>query len=183
MELQRPGFLTSSVHLLKLEGVEEPVFQVVYATSNVVGGLKEAISNGLERVAAIKKNQNIEHQLIEPSSLRLACTEEEAKAVRSMIFPNKMTVDFPKDAFGIFVGYTADLPDGTLMASDTEFALAVEEKLKNDIEANISFINDKILDLGLNAHSFYFYVLPFNNAEDDVKDVFKHVIGMEGGSI
>ena len=127
MELQRPGFLTNSVHLLKLEGVEDPVFQVVYATSHVVGDLREAIANGLKRVVAIKANQNKEHQLIDPSSLRQVCTSKEADAVRSMIFPNKMSIDFPKDAFGIFLGYTAELPDSSVMASDAEFVNAVED--------------------------------------------------------
>lgn len=181
IELQRPGFLTNSVHLLKLEGVDEPVFQVIYATSQAVGGLREAISKGLERVAKIKNNSNIEHQLIDSSSLRQVCSDEEARAVRSMIFPNKITIDFPKDAFGIFLGYTVDLPDGSSMGSDAEFVAAVEEKLKTDIEDNITFINEKICELGLKAHSFYFYILPFNNVEDDLKDIFHKVLGLEGG--
>lgn len=182
MELQRPGFLSNSVHLLKLEGVDEPVFQVVYATSHIVGGLKEAISNGLDQVARIDKNSNKEHQLIDSSSLRMACTDEEAKAIRAMIFPNKINVDFPKDAYGIFLGYTTNLPDSSSMESEAEFAAAVEEKLKEDIEANISFINDKIKDLGLMSHSFYFYILPFNDVEDDLKNLFEHIIGTEGVS-
>jgi len=182
IELQRPGFLTNTVHLLKLEGVNEPVFQTVYSTSRMVGDLRDAITDALKRVYEIKNNGNTEHQLIDPSSLRLSCTEEEAKAVRTMIFPNRITVDRAKDAFGLFIGYTIDLPDSSLVESDEEFAAAVEARIKADIESNIDYIHEKISELGLTAHSFYFYIMPFNCVDEDTRTIIQQVL-RKGGAV
>ena len=48
-----------------------------------------------------------------------------------------------------------------------KFHDAVNEKLKNDLDIIASYIEKKINKSGLTGYSFYFYILPFNNAKDD----------------
>ena len=52
----------------------------------------------------------------------------------------------------------------------------VEEKMQEDIRRNIDYILQKIRDNNLNLHSFYFYVLPFNDGETDKKDIMEAVL-------
>lgn len=48
--------------------------------------------------------------------------------------------------------------------------------MQEDIRRNIDYILQKISDNNLNLHSFYFYVLPFNDGETDKKDIMEAVL-------
>ena len=86
--------------------------------------------------------------------------------IKSLIVPRKRDKSIIVDnAFGIFLGYTLDI-DAT-QYSNSEFRKAVDEKLKNDLDNVSSYIGKKINKSGLTGYSFYFYVLPFNNAKED----------------
>jgi hypothetical protein len=41
--------------------------------------------------------------------------------------------------------------------------------MKTDIQTVIPYIRNKITELNLGMHSYYFYFLPFNDAENDNK--------------
>ena len=76
--------------------------------------------------------------------------------------------------YGIFLGYTIGLDPNQY--SVAEFPGIVEEKMQEDIRRNIDYILQKIRDNNLNLHSFYFYVLPFNDGETDKKDIMEAVL-------
>lgn len=57
-----------------------------------------------------------------------------------------------------------------------DFPDIVEEKMQADIKRNIDYILNKILSNGLGQHSFYFYVLPFNDAETEKKAIMEAVL-------
>jgi hypothetical protein len=179
IELGRPGYLSNSIHLLKLLGEKEPIYQIVFGTSDMKGDLKSAIDMALEKIKEVKNNRTHEHELLDPSVLRLALPENEAKTVKQIILPDKYAVDRPKDAFGVFLGYTANIPDSARM-SDIEFEAAVAAQLKKDVEDNIDRIYDGINSLGLEMHSFYIYLLPFNNVETDRKAITDYALGIGG---
>ena len=48
--------------------------------------------------------------------------------------------------------------------------------MQEDIRRNIDYILKKINDNFLGQHSFYFYVLPFNDAEDEKKTIMEAVM-------
>ena len=158
IELGQSGYLSNSIHLLKLLGETEPVYQVVFGTSHMKGDLKTAIDMALGKIKEIKNNRSHEHELLDPSVLRLALPENESKTVKQIILPDKYSVDRPKDAFGVFLGYTADIPDGSKMG-DREFEAAVAAQLKKDVEENIDHIYEGIISLELAMHSFYIYLI------------------------
>ena len=72
------------------------------------------------------------------------------------------------------MGYTIGLDPNQY--SIAEFPGIVEEKMQEDIRRNIDYILQKIRDNNLNLHSFYFYVLPFNDGEADKKDIMEAVL-------
>ena len=79
------------------------------------------------------------------------------------------------NAFGIFLGYTLGV-DAT-QCSNVEFREAVNQKLKEDLDNIATYIEGKINDSGLAGYSFYFYVLPFNNAAEDRASIINKLKG------
>ena len=79
------------------------------------------------------------------------------------------------NAFGIFLGYTLDI-DAT-MYSNAQFRDAVMQKLKADIQNIAPYIERKVNSFGLTGYSFYFYILPFNNAKEDRANIINKLKG------
>ena len=48
--------------------------------------------------------------------------------------------------------------------------------MESDIKNHASYIADKIKTLGLDSHSFYFYIVPFNDAEADKKQIMENLM-------
>ena len=51
-----------------------------------------------------------------------------------------------------------------------------------DIKNHAAYIAQKIKDFSLDGHSFYFYILPLNDAEADKKDIMEKLLLIGGGS-
>ena len=54
-------------------------------------------------------------------------------------------------------------------------------KLKADISNQVSFIESKITQYGLDGYSMYIYLLPFADADADKKDIMDKLLQSEGG--
>ena len=117
--------------------------------------------------------------MINPAVLKQVFSEEEAEAVKKIILPNDLSVDRPAEAYGIFLGYTVKLPDGSQM-NDDEYKEAVGKQLETDVTENIDYIYDEIFRRGLDKNSFYIYLLPFNNIVADKMRIMAEVLGMGG---
>ena len=86
-----------------------------------------------------------------------------------------MNPDRPDTAFGVFLGYSLELNEGNL--SNAEFRIKAVKKMEEDINNQATYIAKKIVDLGINKYSFYFYVMPFNNAPIDKKEIMYNLMG------
>ena len=82
--------------------------------------------------------------------------------MEKIIFPQSPGTAKPDMSCGAFLGYTLNIPSEGL--SFGQYRLAVQEKIKTDIEAVKPYILRKLQELKLEGYSFYFYVLPFNDA-------------------
>lgn len=45
-----------------------------------------------------------------------------------------------------------------------------------DISKHIEYIKEKIVSNNLDTHAFYFYIVPFNEAEVDKKEIMETVL-------
>lgn len=54
--------------------------------------------------------------------------------------------------------------------------LPTHKKMECDIKNHASYIANKIKTLGLDSHSFYFYIVPFNDAEVDKKQIMENLM-------
>lgn len=167
VELKTTGnqyiFGSDGVHLLQLDNKN---FQLILGESKIKGDLKSAVKEAFESIEKVSNNPDNELRLIEKNILSESFDEETTEFIKSLIVPLKRDKTIGVDnAFGIFLGYTLDI--AAKQYSNSEFRDAVNEKLKNDLDNIASYIEKKINKSGLTGYSFYFYILPFNNAPED----------------
>ena len=166
VELKTTGnqyvFGSDGVHLFLAWGYQ----RFVLGESKIKGILSKAVDEAFEAIEKVSNNPDNELRLIEKNILSESFDEATTEFIKSLIVPLKRDKTISVDnAFGIFLGYTLDI-DAT-QYSNSDFRNAVNEKLRNDLDEIASYIEKKINESGLTGYSFYFYILPFNNAKDD----------------
>lgn len=177
VELKTSGnqyvFGSDGVHLLK---IDDKNFQLVLGESKIIGELSKAVDKAFESIKNVSKNPSNELRLIERNILSESFDEETTEYIKSLIVPLKRDSTLNVDnAFGIFLGYTLDI-DAT-MYSNAQFRDAVMQKLKADIQNIAPYIERKVNSFGLTGYSFYFYILPFNNAKEDRANIINKLKG------
>ena len=161
------------VHLLSTVDGAFPCHQLVFGASSIDGDLTEAIDRAFDRVVHIKNNSENELQMVENTIYDNIYDAETTKYMESLIFPKAPGTDKPDMAFGAFLGYTIKLSHDGM--TNQQYREAVREKMKADIEEIKPYIVRKIQDLGLEGYSFFFYVLPFNDAPNEKTQIMEEV--------
>lgn len=171
-EAQRFKSKSDSVHLLKKKVNGETCFQLVFGASNISGNIIDAIDAAFEALAVIKTGRAKERQMVESTLFNNTYDAETTERLKQIIIPSKQRNAAPDMAFGIFIGYTIGISEDD---NDNYRSLAVE-KMKADIRKAIPYIEQKATDLNLTMHSYYFYFLPFNDAEKDKKMIMDELL-------
>jgi hypothetical protein len=170
------------VHLLSLkeDGLPLPSYQMVFGKSNIIGDIKTAIDNAFVALKNVKDNMSSEMTLVENTVLPRSFDEETTKKLIEIIVPSKTkSTALPDKAFGVFLGYTLGLDPAKYSNSDFKTQLATA--MKQDIKEHAGYIKQKINDLGMNTHSFYVYILPFNAADTEKSVLMQQIL--DGGGI
>lgn len=169
------------VHLLSFgEQFGFPYHQVVFGTSSVVGDLKDAIDCAFENIVQIEKQSTTEIQMVECTALDRAFDEDTSKKLLEVLLPSKDSKATYDSAYGVFLGYTLGVNPARF--SGIQFRQAVTQKMEIDIKNHAAYIAQKINALGLDHHSFYFYILPLNDAEKDKRDIMEKLLLVGGES-
>lgn len=114
---------------------------------------------------------DFEKGVISDHILKETFNEEEKTFLTSLIYPTKES-SIVNTWFWVFIWFEFNL-DEFQSLSHKEFAIKVEEKLKEKISLKYQYIRNKIQELWLNGHNFYFYFLPFHNLDEDRKILTK----------
>lgn len=170
---------SDGIHLLTYEG-STPFNQLVFGASLIDNGLNEAIDSALNHIMKIKASKSSEYRLVESSSFYQVLDDKDKKIVKSIIIPQKANIDRPAMAFGMFIGYKLDSPIGNY--DDNEYRKLVVKQMEQDIATASDYMNTRLSALGLSKHSFYMYMLPFNNAVLDKKRIMEQLMSI-GGSV
>lgn len=153
--------------------------QMVFGVSNVTGGLRSAIDKVFEGIQDVENNSYDEIEMVEQNVMDITEDPEELEAIKALILPSS---DFNgkasyNNAYGVFLGYTLGIKsDGR---TEEEYEELITKKMVQDIQRNEQYIVDKINNNGLSSHSFYFYIVPFDDAEQDKSEIMEKV--MKGG--
>ena len=100
--------------------------------------------------------------------------DDEVELAKEIFLPSPNKSTPYNTSYGVFLGYTLGLDPAQYPVKD--FQDIAEEKMQEDIRRNINYILNKIQVNGLGQHSFYFYVLPFNDAETEKKAIMEAVL-------
>lgn len=179
MELQnRNGefnTVSSGVHVLSLKKGLLPYNQFVLGATDTYDSLFEAVDNAFLQIERISASDSEEYELVEATVFDKNFDSETNKALESMIVPKKGSgVSKPDKAFGVFLGYTANIDSAEL--SNEEFRVALKEKMEDDLKSITPYIEEKINRLTLTDHSFYIYILPLNDAMKDKDEIIKEAL-------
>lgn len=167
------------VHLLSLASDGLPFHQLVFGASDVVNDLNSAVDNAFSKIEDIRSNEGNELQMVENTIYNNIYDPETTKFMENLILPKAPGADKPEMAFGVFLGYTLGLDGAGL--SGPQYKSAVQNKILADIKSAEAYISGKIRSLHLEGYSFYFYVLPFNNAVSERESIINDAFS--GGAV
>ncbi|MDD2980305.1 MAG: DUF1837 domain-containing protein [Hespellia sp.] len=164
-----------SIHLLTLGDANgQATYEMVFGASNIVGDIQDAIDNAFDAILRIENHSSKEIKMVEKSALSRFYKPSEIEFIKKLIVPQQGCSGDYEIAYGIFLGYTLGI-DPTGYTND-QYATMVEKRLDLDIKSHASYIAQKIRDCNLDGHSFYFYILPFDNAELNKKEVMENIM-------
>ena len=163
---------SDSVHLLKRKVNGEISYQLVFGASSITGKIEDAIDCAFDALSAIKNGRTRERQMVDSTLFNHTYDPETTERLRQILIPSKQRHADPDMAFGVFIGYSLDVT-----ADDNDaFRAMAADKMLADIKAAIPYIEKKVSELNLGMHSYYFYFLPFNDAEKDKKQIMDELL-------
>ena len=172
------GFMTSEssgIHLLAANETV-PFTQVILGTSMINGDLQTAIDSAFADAQKLKnRKKDVESNIFAASFPTKIYNQLEA-----IILPSETGSQKPATAFGMFVGYSLSGVSASGKPVN-EYQDDVLEQVRNDIKNNVSFIESRIMQYGLDGYSMYIYLLPFADADEDKKDIMDKLLQSEGG--
>lgn len=100
-----------------------------------------------------------------------------AKGIRRILLPRKKDDDPPATAFGLFLGYTLKMNEADYTLPVKQFKRKMAERMEQDIAGHADYIKTQLEKMGLQHHSYYVYVLPLNDANEDKHKIIGRLIG------
>ncbi|EFP61425.1 DUF1837 domain-containing protein [[Clostridium] innocuum] len=169
------GTECESVHLLSnIDSTGNISYEMVFGASNIIGDLRDAIDNAFQEIERTEKHGNKDIKMVEKTALSGFYRQNEIEFVKQHIIPEPGKTGNYEIAYGVFLGYTLGLNPAGL--SNAEYKEKVNRRLELDIKQHASYIANKIISKGLDGHSFYFYILPFDDAETDKKEIMELIM-------
>lgn len=148
--------------------------QLVFGASNVVGDMKDAIDRAFESIIRIESSSSNESQMVEKTVMSRMFSESDIAKIEDVIVPQRGRTTTCDTAYGVFLGYTLGLDSAVYTTAEFRNALAL--KMERDIKEHAAYITQKIHDNNLGTHAFYFYILPFNEAETEKKEIMTRIL-------
>lgn len=162
------------IHLLSPSDLPENTkFQMVFGASNIVDDVKIAIDRAFETIAKINAHESREVLMVQKTVLDQFFNQDEVDLLTQVLIPQPGQPESYDTAYGIFLGYQLGLnPEGR----GDDFEALAEQKMLYDIKEHAGYIAEKISAAGLTGHSFYVYVVPFNDAEQEKTQIMDAVL-------
>lgn len=173
------------VHYLKLTNGD---FQLIFGESKAYEDLRDGINAAIESIFKFKndaikddesgqvKGITFEKGLLNAHLTAETFSAEECAFLKSLIYP-RATQSFAVDtAFAVFVLYNIKIPDEQKSKPNAEFRSWLFESLKKSILDLLPSILTQISDKQLSGHSFYFYIVPFENMEENREVILRGTI-------
>ena len=166
----------SGIHLFALNN-ENLSFQMVFSKSHISNNLTNSIDKVFEDLDSLKKSQKNHYKFLETSILNQNFDDITSQKLKNIILPQKRDANVSvNNAYGILLGYTINTDKNV---SNEDYIKNVKTQMVKDLQDNIPYIVSKINQLGLSNSSFYIYLIPFNDANNEKTIIMKNLVGGE----
>ena len=174
-DLSQYKSVCESIHLFSaMDEKGVPFNQMVFGASNIVGEIQDAVDNAFDAILRIEKHSNREIKMVEKTALDRSFEDDEIAFLTDTIIPQPNAKSKYNTAYGVFLGYSIGVK-----AEDhpgVEYEDLVTKKMVDDIRQHAQYIANKIRSNGLDEHSFYIFILPFMDAENNKSEIMDHVM-------
>ena len=176
---------SDGVHLKK---IAEQKYQLIFGESKTYSDLSNAFDNAFKSIGEFvneinakgngKSGINFEKGLISSHIESDIFEKDEEEILNVLLYPEekgnyKFSLD---DAFSIFIGYEIDIKDEQQKCSNDEFPIEIEGKIVNQIETYKGNVYKLIQEYGLMGYTFYVFIMPFTNIDENRKKILKKVL-------
>ena len=176
---------SDGVHLKK---IAEQKYQLIFGESKTYSDLSNAFDNAFKSIGEFvneinakgngKSGINFEKGLISSHIESDIFEKDEEEILKVLLYPEekgnyKFSLD---DAFSIFIGYEIDIKDEQQKCSNDEFPIEIEGKIVNQIETYKGNVYKLIQKYGLMGYTFYIFIMPFTNIDENRKKILKKVL-------
>ena len=168
------GSKSDGIHLLTIPGSVEPLYQLVFGASDIQGNLYRAIDRAFDKIAATEAAYDQEYKMVYNTSQSMIYDDKSIQFMRELMMPQRNGSYRPDMAFGAFLGYTVKLDKPE--ENSERYRTAIIEQLKTDVAKAEAYVCNKIKTIGLGGHSFYFFVFPFNDADDERTSIISEML-------
>lgn len=165
---------SDGIHLLSFNRYGQPFHQLVFGASDIVGDLSAAVDRAFDKIVKIEAHGDDELRMVESTTQWTIYDPDATRYMVELMRPQKGGAYKPDMAFGAFLGYTIQLDKPE--TDSQKYRTAVKEQLIKDIAVVQPYITDLIVQNGLSGYSFYFYVLPFNDALNEKVSIVNELL-------
>lgn len=153
---------SDGIHLLETAPAE---YQLIFGESKMYADARKAIKASFDSVGKVKQDSfNYDTWLTESELLKEALDSDQIKILESILLPQESLASGTKvsNAFGVFVGFEIDVTDFSFEDhDDAQIERHIRNLANNTISKEIETIKAEVTKLGLGAHHFHIYTLPF----------------------
>lgn len=169
------GKSSDAVHLLTLKNKPFPCYQTVFGSSDITGDMCSAIDKAFNTIEKIEHGtKDVGQMLVDSHIFEASFDRKTAEKITEIMLPSKNKQIANDIAYGIFLGYSLGL--NAQGRSNIDFRRAVDYKMQTDIKHHTSYIINKIKSLNLGTHSFYIYIVPFNDADNEKIEIIRNLL-------
>ena len=163
------------LHSYEKEGYK--VFDLVIGEAKIENSISNAISDAIDSIKDHIKQEDFEVDLVNENIFKEKFTLREAEELKKIIVPSNANAKdvATNKAFGIFIGYSLNVNIENV--SFIQAIKIIEEEIEKNSDTIVNNLKKKINENNWNRYSFYVYILPFNNAKDDRKEIMKYILG------
>lgn len=168
IEIPEKNITSDGLYYLKGGAISDKPM-LVLGTSSAFPSLETALENSLIQAELIAKNQDDLVSFITPSFLKLRFDQENLSFIIDKLIKAEGLLE--NDAsFGIFLSYSLnEINDGSM--TQQEFINHISKIMEEDITNAVPFIYEKIKQHNLQNYSFFVFVLPLTDVNNDTSFV------------
>lgn len=164
---------SEGIHLLAAPNCDD--FQLVCGASEIHGDLNNAANRAFEKVELIIDNEENEFAFVSNADFDREFPTKIRKYLVDELVPEERKEVKANLSFGILLGYTANVDLSGLDYS--QYNNALEKQIIADLTHLKSYISDLVQASGYEGYSFYVFVVPFNDADIEKKELIENLFG------